>query len=72
MKWFKRSNVKVDRVVCPCAIQRFMDARAEFLFLPEDQPLETSFFSSHLDRLFLAARRQDSTPAMIQVFEAGQ
>ena len=32
----------------------------------------TSFFSPDLDRLYLAVRRQGSTPAKIQVFEAGQ
>lgn len=32
----------------------------------------TSFFSPELGRLYLAARRQDSTPAMIRVFEASQ
>jgi hypothetical protein len=30
----------------------------------------TSFFSPELGRLYLAVRRQGSTPAMIQVFEA--
>lgn len=32
----------------------------------------TSFFSPDLDRLYLAVRREGSTSAMIQVFEAGQ
>jgi len=32
----------------------------------------TSFFSPDLDRLYLAVRRQDSAPAMIQVFELSQ
>jgi hypothetical protein len=42
MKWITRSNVKVDRVACPCLIRRFIDARAEFLFVPEDQLLDTA------------------------------
>lgn len=41
MKWVTRSNVKVDRVACPWLIRRFIDPDAEFLFVPEDQLLET-------------------------------
>src|SRR5213594_2165418 len=42
MKWITRSNVKVDRVACPWLIRRFIDSQAEFLFVPEDQLLETA------------------------------
>ena len=42
MKWITRSNVKVDRVACPWLIRRFVDSRAEFLFVPEDQLLDTA------------------------------
>jgi hypothetical protein len=42
MKWITRRNVKVDRVACPWLIRRFIDAHAEFLFVPEDQLLETA------------------------------
>lgn len=42
MKWITRSNVKVDRVACPWLIRRFIDANATFLFVPEDQLLETA------------------------------
>ena len=42
MKWVTRSNVKVDRVACPWLIRRFIDPEAEFLFVPEDQLLETA------------------------------
>lgn len=42
MKWITRSNIKVDRVACPWLIRRFIDPRAEFLFVPEDQLLETA------------------------------
>lgn len=41
MKWVTRSNVKVDRVACPWLIRRFIDPQAEFLFVPEDQLLDT-------------------------------
>lgn len=37
MKWITRSNVKVDRVVCPWLIRRFIDVAAEFLFVPEEE-----------------------------------
>jgi hypothetical protein len=33
MKWITRSHVHVDRVACPWLIQRFIDSRAEFLFV---------------------------------------
>ncbi len=42
MKWITRANVKVDRVACPWLILRFIDAQAEFLFVPEEQLLETA------------------------------
>jgi hypothetical protein len=42
MKWITRSNVKVDRVACPWLIRRFVDPDAEFLFVPEDQLLDTA------------------------------
>lgn len=42
MKWITRSNVKVDRVACPWLIRRFVDPRAEFLFVPEDKLLEAA------------------------------
>ncbi|HET7009979.1 MAG TPA: chromate resistance protein ChrB domain-containing protein [Anaerolineales bacterium] len=34
MKWVTRSRVHVDRVACPWVIRRFIDNRAEFLFVP--------------------------------------
>ena len=34
MKWITRENAKVDRVACPWLIRRFIDADAEFLFVP--------------------------------------
>ena len=42
MKWVTRKNVKVDRVACPWLIRRFIDAEAEFLFVAEEQLLETA------------------------------
>jgi hypothetical protein len=36
MRWVTRERVKVDRVACPWLIKKFIDPRAEFLFLPHD------------------------------------
>ena len=36
MKWITREHVKVDRVACPWLIRRFIDADAQFEFLPKD------------------------------------
>ena len=37
MKWITRENAKVDRMACPWLIRRFIDPKAEFLFVPKDQ-----------------------------------
>ena len=37
MKWITREHVKVDRVACPWLIKHFIDADAEFLFVPAAQ-----------------------------------
>ncbi len=37
MKWVTREKAKVDRVACPWLIRKFVDPRAEFLFVPADQ-----------------------------------
>ena len=34
MKWVTRKNANVDRVACPWLIKRFIDADAEFIFVP--------------------------------------
>lgn len=34
MKWVTREHVKVDRVACPWLILKYVDADAEFLFVP--------------------------------------
>jgi hypothetical protein len=36
MKWITREKVKVDRVACPWLIRKFIDPKAEFVFLPPD------------------------------------
>jgi hypothetical protein len=42
MKWITREKVKVDRVACPWLIRKFIDADAEFLFVPEAKVLEVA------------------------------
>src|SRR5215204_7759016 len=37
MKWVTRARPKIDRVACPWLIQRFVDPRAEFLYVPPEQ-----------------------------------
>ncbi|HEY3113053.1 MAG TPA: chromate resistance protein ChrB domain-containing protein [Gemmatimonadaceae bacterium] len=34
MKWVTRERPKIDRVACPWLIARFIDPKAEFLFVP--------------------------------------
>jgi hypothetical protein len=42
MKWVTRERVKVDRVACPWLIKKFIDPKAEFLFVPGDKVLEVA------------------------------
>ena len=37
MKWVTREYVNVDRTACPWLIQRFIDPKAEFIFVPADR-----------------------------------
>ncbi len=39
MKWVTRARPKVDRVACPRLVRRFIDSKAEFLFVPADEVL---------------------------------
>ncbi len=39
MKWITRERAKVDRIACPWLITRFVDPKAEFLFVPKDEVL---------------------------------
>jgi hypothetical protein len=34
MRWITRERPKIDRVACPWLVRRFIDADAEFLFVP--------------------------------------
>ncbi len=37
MKWVTREHVHVDRTACPWLIKRFVDAHAEFIFVPVEK-----------------------------------
>ena len=34
MRWVTRARPKTDRIACPWLIRRFIDADAEFLYVP--------------------------------------
>ncbi|MEK6986840.1 MAG: chromate resistance protein ChrB domain-containing protein [Candidatus Thermoplasmatota archaeon] len=42
MKWVTREKAKVDRIACPWLITRFVDPKAEFLFVPVNKVLEVA------------------------------
>jgi hypothetical protein len=42
MKWVTRARPKVDRVACPWLIKRFVDPKAEFLYVAADQVMEVA------------------------------
>jgi hypothetical protein len=37
VKWVTRERPKIDRIACPWLIRRFIDAEAEFLYVPADR-----------------------------------
>lgn len=36
MKWITRERPKIDRIACPWLIKNFVDANAEFIYVPKD------------------------------------
>lgn len=58
MKWITRENVHVDRVACPWLIRKFVDSKAEFLFVPADQ-------------VMAVAEREGATPYDVKGVELG-
>jgi len=58
MKWITREKVKVDRVACPWLIKKFVDPRAEFLFVPADKVMDV-------------AKRENATPYDVPDVELG-
>ena len=39
MKWVTRERPKIDRIACPWLVARFIDPKAEFLYVPKDEVL---------------------------------
>jgi len=39
MKWVTRTRPKTDRIACPWLIRRFIDPKAEILYVPADEVL---------------------------------
>jgi hypothetical protein len=37
MQWVTRARPKVDRIACPWLIKNFVDAEAEFVYVPSDE-----------------------------------
>ncbi len=42
MKWITRERPKIDRIACPWLIDRFIDKKPEFLYVPEGEVLEVA------------------------------
>ncbi len=42
MKWITRERPKIDRIACPWLIKRFIEAEAEFLYVPADAVFRTA------------------------------
>ncbi|MBI2210627.1 MAG: chromate resistance protein [Deltaproteobacteria bacterium] len=42
MKWVTRARPKVDRVACPWLIKRFVDPKAEVLYVPADRVIDVA------------------------------
>jgi hypothetical protein len=40
-RWVTRERPKIDRIACPWLVLRFVDPKAEFLYVPTDQVIAT-------------------------------
>ncbi len=58
MKWVTRKNANVDRVACPWLIAKFVDKKAEFLYVPTEEVMAT-------------AEREGATPYDVKDVELG-
>jgi hypothetical protein len=56
MLWITRERPKIDRIACPWLIKRFVDGKAQFLFVPAAEVHET-------------ARRSGATPFDVEGVE---
>jgi len=58
MKWVTRARPKIDRVACPWLIQRFVDPRVEFIYVPPEQ-------------VMAVAKQEGATPFDVPEVELG-
>jgi hypothetical protein len=58
MRWVTREHVHVDRVACPWLIRKFVDPKAEFLFVPAEQ-------------VMMVAEREGAIPYDVKGVELG-
>ncbi len=63
MKCVTRENAKVDRIACPWLIKRFVDERAEFLFVPKEDVMRVASESGAVPSTFRALSWGMSTVA---------
>lgn len=42
MKWVTRERPKIDRIACPWLVARFIDAEAEFLYVPAGEVMSVA------------------------------
>jgi hypothetical protein len=42
MSWITRERPKIDRIACPWLIRRFVEADAEFIYVPTEQVFEVA------------------------------
>jgi hypothetical protein len=42
MKWVTREKARVDRIACPWLVRKFIDPRAEFLYVPKEKVIEVA------------------------------
>lgn len=42
MKWITRKHPKIDRIACPWLIKNFVDAEAEFIYVPKESVFKES------------------------------
>ncbi|HEV8654002.1 MAG TPA: chromate resistance protein ChrB domain-containing protein [Candidatus Limnocylindria bacterium] len=58
MKWITREHPRVDRVACPWLIEKFVDPKAEFIYVPTE-------------KVAAEAARQRATPFDVKDAELG-
>lgn len=42
MKWITRERPKIDRLACPWLIKKFIDPKAEFLYVPSQDVMSVA------------------------------